>query len=519
MASIVYVKGSNGTTYAYENISFWNKEKKKPDQKRRCIGHVDPESGEIVPNRKKGDTARKRAAAYGGDGRGKCCVTGIGTFLLLDKAAHDAGLADVLKKVFPQDWSMILTCAYYLVSEGRALCHVEKWASVNKTPFSGSMASQRISELFVRITPSLQHDFFSRWIAENKQDEYYAMDITSVSSYSEFIDFVRWGYNRDGEDLPQVNMLMVTGEKSRLPLYYRVMPGSIRDVTTLRESLGAMSMLESGSMHLVMDKGFYSEKNIDALYGSHMKFTIGVPFTAGYAKEQVDDVRAEMFSHENFCLVMDSEVYAMTVPMTWDRHRYYVHIYYDSLKAELDARRFDHLLLLCHDELVSGHRVKEHEKYYGEYFIVKETPVRGIRVKYNEEAISKHKRNYVGWLVLSSNDIRDKVKALEIYRCKDAVEKDFDDLKNDLDMKRLRIHTQAAMDGRMFIQYIALIISTKLRQAMSDNDWFKNHDLQEVLDEMSTLREVTVDGSRKKLVTQPTGFQRQIADLYGLILE
>lgn len=516
MASIVYVKGSNGTVYAYENISFWNKEKKKPDQKRKCIGHVDPESGEIVPNRKKGDAAKKLAVAHGSDGIPKCSVVGIGTFLLLDRIASDTGLIKTLQKVFCEDWSRILTCAYYLVSEGGALCHVDKWASANKTPFPGKLASQRVSELLLRITPSLQHDFFTRWISANRQDEYYAMDITSVSSYSEFIEFVRWGYNRDGEDLPQINLLMVTGEKSRLPIYYRIIPGSIKDVGTLRESLGIMELLNTKSMHLVMDKGFYSEKNIDALYASHMKFTIGIPFTAGYAREQVDAVRDRIFSHENFCLVMDSEVYAMTVPMKWDGHRYYVHIYYDSLKAELDARRFDHLLLVCHDELISGNRIREHEKYYSEFFIVKETPVRGIKVSYNEEAINKHKRNYVGWFVMASNDVRDKVKALEIYRCKDAVEKDFDDLKNDLDMKRLRIHSTAAMDGRIFIQYIALIISTKLKMVMSENGWFKSHDLQEVLDEMSTLREVSVEGNRRKLLTNPTNFQKQIADLYGI---
>ena len=81
--------------------------------------------------------------------------------------------------------------------------------------------------------------------------------------------------------------------------------------------------------------------------------------------------------------------------------------------------------------------------------------MRGLQVAYDEEAISYHKKNRIGWFVLATNDIKDKVKALEIYRSKDAVEKNFDDLKNDLDMKRLRIHTQATMDGRIFIQFIA----------------------------------------------------------------
>ena len=29
MASIIHIKNPNGTTYVYENISYWNKENKK----------------------------------------------------------------------------------------------------------------------------------------------------------------------------------------------------------------------------------------------------------------------------------------------------------------------------------------------------------------------------------------------------------------------------------------------------------------------------------------------------------
>ncbi len=264
----------------------------------------------------------------------------------------------------------------------------DTWMERNRAPHGGSMATQRISELLVRITPSLQQEFFRRWISANKQDNYYAMDITSVSSYSDFIEFVRWGYNRNGKALPQINLLMLTGEKSRMPVYYRIIPGSIRNVSTLRESIKNLELFKTGTMHFVMDKGFYSEKNIDALYDRHMKFLVGVPFTAAFAKNVVEEYRDIMRSHHNYCMVMDDELYAVTNPMTWDGHRFYAHVYFDSYKAEPDSKKFDHLLLCCHDEPCSGMRVKEHEKYYENYFFIKETPVRGIKVSYNEDTIS-----------------------------------------------------------------------------------------------------------------------------------
>lgn len=518
MSSYVYVKNPNGTTYVYENTTYWDKESKTCKHKRVSIGHLDPESNEVVPNRKKGDAARRRAAQTPSTQVGGCTVSGIGLSLLLDKAAEDTGLMPVLKKVFHDDWRLMLTCAYYLVSDGGALCHVDSWLSLYRAPCDGPLTSQRVSELLIRITPSLQQDFFKSWISKNKQEEYYAMDITSISSYSELIQFVSWGYNRDGEDLPQVNMLMITGEKSRLPLYYRIIPGSIKDVRTLKGSLETLALFESGKMHLVMDKGFYSETNIDAMYAKHMKFMIGMPFTTAVAKKAVEDARQDILSHHNYCMVMDDELYAVSRLTRWKGHRCYQHVYFDSLKAELESRRLDHILLCCYDELVSDSREAAHERYYKEFFTIRETPVRGIKVSYNEEAIAEYKRNFTGWFVLMSNDVKDKVKALEVYRQKDAVEKNFDDLKNDLDMKRLRIHSNAAMDGRIFLQFLALILTTRLNQVMRQNDMFKNHDLQEVLDEMKTIREIRVKNKRKKFVTTLTGFQQRIIDVFGLVI-
>ena len=112
--------------------------------------------------------------------------------------------------------------------------------------------------------------------------------------------------------------------------------------------------------------------------------------------------------------------------------------------------------------------------------------------------------------------IKDKAKALEVYRAKDAVEKCFDDLKNDLDMKRIRMHTKETMDGRIFIHFIALLITTRLKQVMNEAGWFKNYDLQEVINEMKSMREVRIDGTRKRYHTEPTPLQKKIIKLYGM---
>lgn len=53
MSCIVYqVDKKTGTKFAYESVSYWDKEKKQPRSKRRYLGKVDPATGEIITSKK-----------------------------------------------------------------------------------------------------------------------------------------------------------------------------------------------------------------------------------------------------------------------------------------------------------------------------------------------------------------------------------------------------------------------------------------------------------------------------------
>ena len=50
MAAIIYQKDKRSNiTYAYESISYWDKEKQQSRAKRKLVGRVDQQTGEIVP--------------------------------------------------------------------------------------------------------------------------------------------------------------------------------------------------------------------------------------------------------------------------------------------------------------------------------------------------------------------------------------------------------------------------------------------------------------------------------------
>ena len=63
MPTIVYQENpKTHVKYAYESISYWDKDKKAPRSKRRYLGRVDPETGEIIESKRK----RKEPEAVSG---------------------------------------------------------------------------------------------------------------------------------------------------------------------------------------------------------------------------------------------------------------------------------------------------------------------------------------------------------------------------------------------------------------------------------------------------------------------
>lgn len=42
------------TTYVYESESYWDPELKQARSRRKCIGKIDPETGEMIPTGKRG---------------------------------------------------------------------------------------------------------------------------------------------------------------------------------------------------------------------------------------------------------------------------------------------------------------------------------------------------------------------------------------------------------------------------------------------------------------------------------
>ncbi len=509
--SLVYLKSKqNGVTYVYESTGYWDKEKKQARNKRICIGKIDPETGELVPS--------KRMLAEGASpptmpkqGRTpslECRRRFHGATHLFDSIGDRLGVTEDLKHCFPGSYKQILSVAYYLIMEDRnPMSRFPKWALTHTHPFGRDIPSQRSSELFGAIGEDAKQKFFQMQAARRMEEEYLAYDTTSISSYSKSLKQVRWGMNKDHDLLPEINLAMIFGESSRLPVCFRKLPGNIADVTTVFNMINDIDFLKTGKVKLVMDRGFYSEPNINELYRRHYKFIIAARTSLKLVRGKLDEARKGMVSRTHYS--SRHGIYYDSYPIDWDytetrprsgevikdTRRMYLHLYYNDQRATDDKIAFNKYLDLLEEEISSGKRNPEHEKSYARYYEIRETPVRGVSLTPKQDAIAETEKNY-GYFVLVSNGVKDPLEALEIYRAKDLIEKAFGNLKERLNMRRTSVSSDENLDGKLFVQFVALIFLSYIQKAMSDNGLFKSHTLQELLDELDIIERFEQTGKR-----------------------
>jgi len=526
MASIVHQKNKKtGVVYVYESTSYWDKEKQQSRAKRKCIGKLDPDTNRVIPNRKPNPPSkRKKPGPIRFD---KVNHFFFGATYLFDQIIDHIGLKKDLQQCFPDIYRQILSLAYYLILEDKnPLSRFPKWASSHKHPFSKEIPSQRSSEVFATITDDARTQFFQLQGKRRMEKEYWAYDTTSISSYSKCLKQVRYGFNKDHDPLPQINLALLFGETSQLPFYYRKLAGHIPDVKTVKKLLADMSFMEFGKVKLALDRGFYSRENINALYQNHLKFLIAGKTQLRFIQDELDLVRNEMrdWTHYN----SEYELYAYTKPIQWsyeqerpykgdtlqEKRRMYLHLYHSGERALEHERSFNRLLFTLKTELETGQRRPENEKRYEKYFEIKTTPVRGTQIKPKNEVIAQEKRNH-GYFCLLSNDIKEPIKALETYRNKDLVEKAFANIKDRLSLRRLSVSSEKSLDGKLFVEFIALIILSYIKKQMQDEKLFKDFTLQQILDEFDVIECFEYPGHPNQ-IGEITNKQKQLYKKMGI---
>ena len=536
-------------TYLYESESYWDHDKKRPDNNKTRVGKIDlltgepvytqdyldklASEGESVTGMKLWDKTKEARGSignvYGNEKEAiQAIIDGVkdfGVVYFLRELSEKIGLLGVMRDAMPGVWQEIFCLACYLISADKPVMYCEEWVASNALLDVGNMSSQRVSDLLAAFGCSERNNFYRLWHKLIREQEYIALDITSVSSYSEHIEACEWGYNRDGEDMPQVNICMLFGECSKLPVYQTLYSGSLRDVSTLRATISEFTSLTGATdMMIVMDKGFFSARNVNMLLEEdsggkqQYRFLMSVPFTSKFAKSQIESERKDIDKIENVVLTNGSPIRGVHKLRAWDSGaKLNTHVFFNPEKAVKEKNElFGYVTFLARQAAMDPNNEKFLAEYK-KYLIVRKSPQarNGVTVNIRADVIARELET-VGWFVLFSNHIKDSQAAHDIYRMKDVVEKGFLRYKNNLGLSRLRVHSDDRMQNKIFVAFIALILASAIHETMKRKALFKCMTFDRLILTLAKLKSATVNG--KTILRPITKEQTDIFQAFSIPL-
>ena len=493
---ITFKPNSNGSVYVYYTLRAYRNKDGKPTSDEASIGKKDLDTGMLIPNRRyfelfQGPPEMRGAKTTAMLKPAPSRIASCGNAYALMEAATMTGLRGALEECFPGAWDKILAAAFYMLCEGNVMMYINDWFDETDVPFADQMDDQQCSRLFASIAYDERVKFFKKWVALRSESEYIAYDVTSVSTYSKGVDIAEWGYNRDSEKLPQVNIGMFYGAESFLPVCYSVYNGSVPDKSHLVFMMGEAEKLGVSSARFVLDRGFMVEGNIRYMAEKKHVYVTAYPGNFVEAKKIIDENKGDIRKAAN--RVSRFDVYAKPVDIGLYGHKAKAHIYFDAEKQALDEKElYAHIERLSADLEKIG-KSKRVSRKHTEYFKVVQDKQEKFSFAPDNEKIDK-RLSRAGFFILISNDeILSSEEVLRIYRGKDVIEKNFDQFKNGLDFKRLRTHVNRTTDGKIFVGFLALILRSFLLNKIKSNPETKHLTLEKVLIELRKIRTVTFE--------------------------
>ena len=486
--------------YLYYATAVYRNEKGQPTSDRVSIGRYDEKTGMLIPNRNYYEVYLKQPQPYSG------AIRDCGVYSVFTEIIKKYGIEKTLKKYFPEQYKSLLTISQYMLSEGNVMYYIDEYTETHSNALNGVLSDAECSRVFSGLREEDIRLFLREWMKQMKPNEYIAYDVTSISTYAKNIPEAEWGYNRDREKLPQINLGMYYGEESRLPLYYRIYPGSISDKAHLAYMAEDNRLINGEKIRYVMDRGFYSADNLRLLAEKGHRFVIALPGGLRYCHELIQKHRGELVNASGN-RIGGQHLYGMKTECSELGFRMNVHIYYDPEKAFHESEALYELLDRQENDLAHMEEPPDRKLHYDKYFFINRSKDGKLGYTRNNKAIDEELER-CGFFLIAETDFRKTTaEILEIYRRRDMVEKNFDDLKNGIDFKRVRTHDPDVLRGKMFVSFLTLIVRSYMANMLSDTDLPMKKVLLE-LDKLKTLQ--LSPASKPRLINPPTKLVRDI---------
>jgi len=232
------------------------------------------------------------------------------------------------------------------------------------------------------------------------------------------------GYNSEFDFTPQVNLLFMFSPVKRLPLFYRILPGNVRDVSSLKATIKESRIKD---VIVIMDKGFYSKNNLSLLEKEKLNFIL--PLKRNNSLIDYEVIRSG--DKKRF-----EEYFKFKGRFIW---------YYNCGKENLPVWVF----------LDERLKVKEQEEYLTK---IETHP----EFNYTIEGFHKNLFSFGTISVITNLKNVSAKKVFEYLKSRGEIEVMFDTFKNILKADRSYMRTDAGMESWMFINYLALTYHYKI---------------------------------------------------------
>ena len=455
------VKVINGRYYLYGVKSVYDKITKRSKKiSLGILGSITQEKG-FVPSQKQ-ELKEKSTKSY----HNKeifALEYGLSKWLI-DTLLTENIISD-LKLYFPDIWQFIVAMIYCRVGYQSPLKNIpfllEQSDIMHILQSKVPLNTQKISDLLFELGSRSKniHDFLK---PKDQKVRTVLMDATDIALQSNNISLAQKGYNSDMNFQSQFVLLYLYDANSFKPLYYRILPGNIREVSAMKNTI-KISGLEQ--CVYIADKGFFSEANISELERQNMEYIIPlkrdnalIPYDKLIDIEQTD----EYFEHAK---------------------RFIFHT--QSVKQE--NRKI---------ELFLDGKLKEQEKtdYLNR---INTLPEKFSKPNFNEKIKTMGTLSVIHNTTLSSKEIY-----LE-YKTRGQIEQFFDHLKNTLDASSSNMQREQSLNGWMFINHLSMMviyqIYTKLKQTPLNSKQTLNHKYS-ITDTIEHLKSI------KKIKFSPTEY-------------
>ena len=459
MSFIRYKKIGN-KEYAYEVTSYWDPERKKPRQKTKYLGVVVDKEKKIF--RKKNKERKEKL------------ILDFGDVYLLNQFINRTKLFDKFRNK-----DMLLTLIFYRLCYPSAMRYAKVWyeGSIAKVLFEVDVSSQRISEFLEEIgDEGIQREFFSEYIKKITPEEGLIIDTTALPNQIN-IPHTLWGWHNEEID-KQIKLLLVIDRRTSLPLFFRYMPGSIVDVSSLKTTIDELRKYGVTKNFVILDAGFFSEDNIKELYKENIPFLIRLPALRKLYKRLVVEESDKLEKFRNAVRYGKRVLFIKKREVELFGERVYAYIVLDPERRGREIRR---TLLKVMDEVS-----KEDEEM--EYILMK----KGIMI------------------LVSSLDVN-REEVVPLYYTRQIAERLFGFSKDDLNILPLRVHKEETLRGYLFLHFASLVVYSLLKRELG-----KDHTVEEVLLTLRNLKCKVYDD--EVVVQEPTRQQREIFEGFGIMV-